>query len=213
MPASGAVRRVHLLADDALQPDLAGPPPHRRRRPRDMVAVAQQTVPLAERREQPLAGQQAAGTKIPAIQVQQVEQEEGKSGIVPGRERRLQIGKAGNAVGPQRHQLAVEQRRADGQCCDGTRHGRQAFAPVEAVAGEQARHAGFEKGEQPIAVELDLADPVGTLGRLLGERAELRGLAGRQLAADCAGWGRQGFTAGSRPLASIPPSREVISAE
>jgi hypothetical protein len=42
--------------------------------------------------------------------------------------------------------------------------------PVEAVAGQQADAGGVAPCHQPKAVELDLVQPAGTVGRLLGGR-------------------------------------------
>ena len=115
--------------------------------------------------------------------MEQIEQLEIQRAIPAPRQRRLERRKARRAVLLERHQFAVHQRRLGTQPRDRARHGGQTIGPVEAIAREQAHLAVIEPAQQAIAVELDLADPALALGRLVGDRSQLRRLPLRQLGA------------------------------
>ena len=127
-----------------------------------MVGVAQQACgrPVGEPGEHRLAVGERAGREVVAVQMQQVEDEEEKGVVTMVAQRRLQSVEAGDAVGQQRHQLAVEQKVAMAEGGDGGGDGGQAGGPIQAVAGDQLDGAALAPGEQPVAVELDLADPL-----------------------------------------------------
>ena len=76
--------------------------------------------------------------------------------------------------------------------------GGQPVGPVVAVAGDQPHLAVVDPGEQAIAVELDLADPVVAFWRLFDQRRVCGAWVCRQLAAFGAGGGRVLSSAGSR---------------
>ena len=160
---------------------------------RDVVAVAQHAVPVGETGQRLLAVDQLAGPQIPAVQVQQVEQEEEQPVVAALGQCRLQVGEAGCAVRAQGDQLAVEQRRLHlrvARPAGGER--RQPIGPVMAVAGHQPGLAALDPDQQAVAVELDLADPARALRRRLGDRAQSCGrLLVRQRAAHRARRGRR----------------------
>ncbi len=159
-----------------------------------MVAVAQHSLPGIQRRQRLLAVKQAAGTKVPSVEVEQVEHIKEQRVVLPARERVLQAREAGKPVGAKRDQLAVQQSRADLEPRHGARERRKPVGPVVAVAGHDADLTIRQEDQQPIAVKLDLADPVAVVGRFLGDRTELRALRGGQPAAP--GPGCRGSIAG-----------------
>jgi hypothetical protein len=62
--------------------------------------------------------------------------------------------------------------------------GGKSVGPVVSIPGEQADGAALDGDQQAIAVELDLADPIALLGRMLHKGAELRWLHERHATAD-----------------------------
>jgi hypothetical protein len=88
----------------------------------------------------------------------------------------LQRAEVGQPVGAGHHDFAVEPgvlHRQGGQRADEGGHARR---PVEAIAGEQLGAAGVDAGQQAVAVELQLPQPVGGVGwRIAGQGGELGG--------------------------------------
>ncbi|VTS66506.1 Uncharacterised protein [Streptococcus dysgalactiae subsp. equisimilis] len=105
------------------------------------------------------------------------------------------------------HQLAVQPTALKAEPGQGLLQVRQAFAPVVAVAGQQAHVAVLDAAHQPVAVQLELVGPL-PLRRLLDQAGQFGGdpLGHRRLPAALAGFasfaasrgpgrGRGGFAA------------------
>src|SRR6516225_7488149 len=89
-------------------------------------------------------------------------------------QRRLQRGKARNAVFFLDDDLAVNQRRARRKLGDGGGDVRKFFVPIEALAGEQADFAVVEPSLDAVTVELDLMRPAGAARRRRAQNGERR---------------------------------------
>ena len=113
-------------------------------------------------------GPRSARDAGPGLEFKQVEGEQ--HGLSLDRPVVTQPVKNRDAVLAADHDLAVDQTRAAGERGDRGRDRRVAPRPVEAVAGQQADAGGVAPCHQPKAVELDLVQPAGTVGRLLGGR-------------------------------------------
>ena len=98
-------------------------------------------------------------------------------------ERVLQGIEIGHAVAAEHDDLAVEPARRHAERLDPPHQRRHARRPVVAAARDQPRLAVLDARHEPVAVELDFADP-GAGGRHRGrQRGELRQQALRQLGA------------------------------
>ena len=89
------------------------------------------------------------------------------------RERILQGGEAGDAIGAHHGDLAVQIGGADLGDRQGGGDRPEARGPVEAAAGEHANLAGLEARRGAVAVQLDLVDPAIAGRRLVREGGEL----------------------------------------
>jgi hypothetical protein len=98
-------------------------------------------------------------------------------------ERVLQRLEARAAVGQQRGDLAVDQRALARQRADRLDHDRKLRGPVVEAAGHQRHALAVLVGEDAVAVELLLVQPLGALGRLVHELRELELLDGGELGA------------------------------
>jgi hypothetical protein len=96
-----------------------------------------------------------ARAQIPPVEVQQVEHVEIQRAIRPSRQRRLQIGEAGDAICPQCHQFTFQhggRHRQAGKCLGDV---RQPIGPIQPLAREQPDPAMIERHDEPVAAALD----------------------------------------------------------
>ena len=127
-----------------------------------------------ERGQSPLALDERHLHQAAAVQVQQVEGIENEVAGPPLRQGVLQRRERADAVFVLDHDLAVEQQPVAGQPKE--RGGQVAVTrrPVVAVAGEQADVVAVDPDQRPVAVELDLVQPLLPVGRGRRQRGELR---------------------------------------
>ena len=92
-------------------------------------------------------------------------------GIVPARVQAVEIR---SAVDAEQHGLAVEDERAVAVSKRSLGDQRKAIAPVAAVPGPQPHAFVLAMHDQPIAVMLDLVDPVGAVGNGFGAARNAR---------------------------------------
>ena len=127
------------------------------------------------------------GAPVLAIEPEQVEQVINERVGLAAVKGVLQRAEVGQAIGAGHDDFAVEPRVLHGQ--GGHRAGQRGHArrPVEAVAGEELHAAGVDARQQAVAVELQLPQPVGGVGRrIAGQRGELGGDGvGQQLFLGC----------------------------
>ena len=87
------------------------------------------------------------------------------------------------ARGVRHRDLPIEQRVIAGQCGKRGHQGAEPIGPVEAVARADDDLAACDRRDGPVAVVLDLVQPVVTGGGLVDERCELRAYERREPAA------------------------------
>ena len=128
--------------------------------------------------EQPLEGalalDQRHRAQVVAVQMEEVEGEEDQLVRAPLGERVLQGGEARDAPLVLHHDLAVDQRLLAGQSSKASASTPVAVGPVEPGAGEQPHLAVVDARDGPIAVELDLVQPVVAVGHPRRRRRQLR---------------------------------------
>ena len=172
----GAVGRIDPLGDDPLGPQATSVTVQVGSAADQMVAKADRVI-LRQRRQQalepPLALQQRLSAQVPAVQMQQVEGEQHQRAGRTLAERRLQLREAADALLVQHDHLAVDDGSLGRQVLRPEWQIVEAMAPVVAVAGQQGRGTILQVQLDPIAVVLDLVQPL-----LAGRRA---GCEGRQL--------------------------------
>src|SRR5262245_13201702 len=99
------------------------------------------------------------GGEIASIEMDKIEDIIDKALALARLQRSLQLGKTRNAFLVLDHDLAVDQRRARRQPGNGGGDVWKFFAPIEALASEQADFAAVEPSLDAVAVELDLVRP------------------------------------------------------
>ena len=180
---SGAVGGVTPLRDDALEAEAGGLGEEFRSAAAVMVAVFDRAASAGEQRRQGgLALLLRHAPQIVPVEMEEVEDEIDEAAGLAVRQRPLQSGKAGAAARLDRGDLAVEDgvaRRPPGQRLGDL---GKALRPIEPIAGLQRRAPVCEPGEDAIAVELDLVQPVVALRR--------RGCGTRELHRDLGRWAR-----------------------
>ena len=115
----------------------------------------------------------------------------GRRALAP--ERTLERLEAGAALAIEHDRFAVEQRGSRGQRRERGREVREAVGPVVPVARDEARRSALDPSQHPVAVELDLVEPLGSVGRRVDERRELERHLARQRRA-ARGRKRRGIT-------------------
>src|SRR5690606_6654588 len=108
----------------------------------------------------------------PAVEVEEVEDEVADR-LVPRADGVLQCAEVAPPLRVEDHDLAVQPGRAQRQLAEHARERAEANAPVVRLAREEAGAPVLEAREDAIAVELDLVQPVASLGRRVDERGEL----------------------------------------
>ena len=126
-----------------------------------------------ERGEEGFAGEEWEVAGVVAFEVEEVEAEEGERVAGAVLEGGLEEGEVGGAVGGEDDDFAVEGDGVGGQGGDGGGDGGDAVGPVEAAAGEHLDFGTGFAGLHAVAVELELVEPAGGLGRLCGFEGEL----------------------------------------
>jgi hypothetical protein len=107
-----------------------------------------------------------------AVQVEEVEGEEDDL-LAALAERVLKGLEAGGSVGEEDCGLAVEERLLCRQRRDGLGHGAEEVGPFLAVAGDDADLPILQLAEHPVAVELELVNPLRACGRVGDQGGEL----------------------------------------
>jgi hypothetical protein len=110
---------------------------------------------------------------VVAVVVKEVEDEVGERVALAFVERCLQRGEGGDAAVVEHDNFAVECEFVVGESGDGIRNGAHAVRPVEAFAGEELNAGAGLAGLDAVAVELDLVQPGGAVGRSVGLYGEL----------------------------------------
>jgi hypothetical protein len=156
--APGAILRLAQLAHHALDRQTAGLAEEGVAAARDVIAVAQGRFRRCgeQPRQLALALVERQVREVRAVEVQEVEgdQAEGRAGAFE--QSALQELKRGPPVLGEGDQLAVEQRRLDGQLSCRGEDRREAVAPILAAAREQRRATLLDPTPDAVAVELDL---------------------------------------------------------
>ncbi len=136
-----------------------------------------------QRAERPLALVQRHAREIVAVEVEQIEGEAGELVSPAFGERVLKGGEARDPVRVLDHDLAVDQRVLTGERRERLGEQPVAVGPVLAGPGQQADRAGLEARERPVAVELDLVQPLVAFGHARARGRELgpHGLRQRRL--------------------------------
>ena len=183
--APGAIGRIGPLADDALEPGGAGVRGASRPRRRfEVVAVAQPSLPVSRRPQRRLAVEQRGRGAGPS--------RSGAAGrrrrrelLVAHRRRAPPAGRGSSTCRPASSATSSPSSSAVSTPSAPTsaRDGGEARGPVMQVARDEPRAAVLDEGEQAVAVELDLADPLGARRRFLRHARELRRLVLRQASA------------------------------
>ena len=110
-----------------------------------------------------------------AVEVEEVEDEVGEGWRCAFVEGGLQVGEGGDAAVVEDDDFAVEGELVGGEGGDGVGDGAHAVGPVEAFAGEELDAGAGLAGLDAVAVELELVEPGGAVGRGVGLDGELRG--------------------------------------
>ena len=175
--AASAVRQITALGDDAFEAKLAGLREERFALSFDMIRVADAPAlrPAHQRAEPSLPLLERQVVQAFAFETEQIEHEiDERRARPPSGDHLLQVLKARAAVGQHHGHLAVDQRVAraepDGSVADlGERSG-----PVPTAAADERRAAALDAAADPVAVELDLMEPLVARGRRRHERGKLR---------------------------------------
>ena len=173
-----AVGGAGALADHAFHAQLAGAGQQAVRVGRQLLGQAQhgRVVGGQQFGQAGAAVGERGGAPVLAIEPEQVEQVINERVGLAAVKGVLQRAEVGQAIGAGHDDFAVEPRVLHGQ--GGHRAGQRGHArrPVEAVAGEELHAAGVDARQQAVAVELQLPQPVGGVGRrIAGQRGELGG--------------------------------------
>src|SRR5690606_14890161 len=112
--------------------------------------------------------------QIPAATVGKVEQIEDQRLFGPQFESILQLLKVGDSPVAQVNHLAIEYPFGEGQFLEGCSNGTEAMSPIIALPGDQPHFSLVEHGEDAIAVELDLVQPVIARGDVSRKGRQLR---------------------------------------
>ena len=173
--ASGLVRRIEALGDDAFEMHPAGRLQHRIAGRLEVIDVAEVrgSFDLANRAfSRALRSRSGSSRRSSPLDEQQVEGKVDQLvGLVVG-QGRLKRGEIRRAVLVQRHDLAVEQ--AIGQRARGLGDAAELGGPVEPLARAKLCVAVFDAELHAIAVELDLVRPARLRRGALDQLAELR---------------------------------------
>jgi hypothetical protein len=97
-----------------------------------------------------------------------------QAGRRAGRQSVLKRAEIGHSVRVDDDYLAIEQGGLHLQPRQLTRNGLEARSPIEVVAADEPNGLSFDRGEDAIAVELDLVEPAVAGGRLVDQRRERR---------------------------------------
>ena len=137
--APGPVGGVEALGDDALEAELAGAGKERSALTEDMLGDADPSgggLDGQEVVEGLLALLEREGAQVETLEVQDVEDEVYEGGVAAGGEGALKLAEAGDAVGAEVHELAVEEREVDVEArAQGVDEPRKLGGPVLAAAG------------------------------------------------------------------------------
>ena len=140
---------------------------------------------------------------IETIEIEQVERVIDELRLAAGLAGVLQSLEAADAAGQQGDELTVEDGRFNRQRDSGIRNPPIAVRPVELIARDEFGFAVIHAAQQPVAVELDLMQPLGAGGDFAGERRELEAELGGEGRFDDGGWGlRRSVIRGSVAYAS-----------
>ncbi len=126
-----------------------------------------------QRLKQLLALRQLDGAQVEAVEIEQVEHEIDEVGGRRSRQRVLQRLEAAAPLLIERHDFAVEPRGLHRQARGRARNRRKVRGPVLSIARDHPRRAFGNAAQHPVAVVLDLVDPVRADGRVLDQRREL----------------------------------------
>ena len=124
--------------------------------------------------EKRLAPQQGDRPQVVALGVGDIEKVIGEPARGVPAQGVLERMEIGDPLGVEHHHLAVEDRGLEGQPRRGPGDALELVRPVVTVAGQEADLALAEVHHQPVAVELDLVQPVVALGRGLDRGGQLR---------------------------------------
>ena len=163
LAASAPVGQVAALGDDAFKAEAARMCEHRRAVGCKMLAEPDRRIgrqPSRDGLQQILAIQQRRLGEVAALAIHEVEGEIAEPIAPAGFQIGLQIVEAGNPGGVLDHDFAVDQRRAEPELRQSIRDGAKARRPVESLAGQEPDAAPVDSGLNPVAVMLDLVDPV-----------------------------------------------------
>ena len=174
--ATGHVRQVPAFRDDALEPHAAGPG-------EDLGTVADDVLGVPDPRfllraeqlcETSVAPLQPQAPDVFAVEVQQVEDEVGQIGAIATAEDLLQRLKARAAIGQHDGHLAVEKGAPHGQFGCRRAYLGEPVGPVVAVAADEGDVPPVDAAADPVAVELELVQPLVAFRRGAGQGRELR---------------------------------------
>ncbi|TPV99297.1 MAG: hypothetical protein USCAAHI_01265 [Beijerinckiaceae bacterium] len=112
--------------------------------------------------------------KVEAVAVEQIEQEVAQPVPAAGFQIRLQIVQTGNAGRVFDDDFPVDQRRAETKFPQCIRDAAKAVRPVNRLSGEQPNARTVDACLHPVAVMLDLVNPLRATRRLLAGRRQAR---------------------------------------
>ncbi len=174
--AARSVRGVLALADQPFEPEPV-------RRLEQALGARIEGLAVADRRRRRCADQRAEHrtalvqrhvAQVVSGEVREVEHEVLQPFGVPAVEGVLQRLEIRRAVRTRHDDLAVDPGRAQAERAQVAHERGQLGRPVVAVARVAAHLRAFDACEQPIAVELDLVQPMAVRGRAIDEHRELR---------------------------------------
>ncbi len=176
--SGAAIDRVAPLGDGAFEAHLAGARDELGTGADDVIAVLERLGIRAGRlqqlREQRLPVLQPGIGEVVAIQVEQVEDDVGEPTADLSSGELLKRLKAGGTVGQEDGHLSVHHRVLDRQARHALCDGREVGRPVAPVSAQEAHLRVLQARQDPVAVELELVEPLVPLGRLLDQGRELR---------------------------------------
>src|SRR5918992_1792325 len=174
--AAGDIHRLGLLADQALEPELARVIEHFLRRAGKIVAEWNVVLGLFRQRllQAFLALAQRQLTKVQTFEERRVEHEVHDLGIGVRLEGVLQKLEARAAVGAQDHDLAIKPGVVEAELGQRAREVRELLGPFLSGTGEEPRSLAGDSCKHAIAVMLDFVDPVAGPGRLAHQGGKLR---------------------------------------
>ncbi len=172
----GTIGRVGALRHDPFQLQFAGVAEGFLAVADDMVGIVERPrfgLVLQQRRKALLPLGQRLLAQVLAVEEQKVEGETDDPLAAPGKGV-LKRAEVAPPLVVEHHRLAVDQRRAARQVGERLDEAGKAIAPVEAGAGVDRGLAGADRGDDAVAVELDLVQPPVTGRRRLGEGGQFR---------------------------------------